>query len=299
MLSRWAVTARLWLVSGGYLVLLIPGLYQASPASWRLSLGATALMALWAWTLALQRLRTLSDTPLSAINSASQGYVALRGQGLQFDGFPVFAPHRGTPCLWFRYRTEHRSDRKWTSRSLDESSTSFILDDGTGRCTIDPDGAEMLVRHREVWTEGDERYTLELLLPGETLQVLGEFRTQGGESADLNPRRDTGELLAHWKKDMPDLVRRYDRNADGVVDVQEWEQVRRDARHEVDLLHRDIRAQSHTHNMGRCSAGRPYIISARDAVATLWRLRAWAWLHAVVFLLAFGLGLSAPENWPG
>lgn len=287
MWRRWAGPLRVWLVSGGYLMFLMPGLYLGTPVAWRLSVGCTALLALCAWLMVLTRLRVFSDTPMSVVASAAQGYVAIRGSGRQFEGYPVFAPHRGVPCLWYRYRIEHRHDRKWTTESVEESSTSFIVDDGTGCCTVDPEGAEVLVSQRQSWTDGDERYTLELVLPGECVQLLGEFRTLGGDTADLNPKRDTSELLRHWKQDMSHLVRQYDRNADGAIDLQEWEFARRDAEREVQLIHRDIRAQPHTHSVARCASGRPYIISTREPKRVVLGLRLWAAGHALSFLLAF------------
>jgi hypothetical protein len=292
MLMRWAGAARLWVVSGGYLLLLIPGFYLETPGAWRLSTGMTALVALCAWQLVLRRLGVLRDTPRSLVGSAAQGYVALRGQGMQFEGYPVFAPHRATPCLWYRYRVEQRHDRKWETQTVEESGTSFLLEDATGCCTVVPEGAEFTVHHRQTWTEADERYTLELILPGELIHVVGEFRTLGGDCADLNARRDTSELLTHWKQDMPTLVSRYDRNADGTIDLQEWETVRRDARREVDQLHRDILAQAPTHEIGRGVNGRPFIISTRDVQSMVRRFRLWAYAHAGIFLMAFSFALQ-------
>ena len=98
MWRRWAGPVRVWLVSGGYLMLLMPGLYLGTPVAWRLSVGCTALLALCAWLMVLTRLRVFSDTPMSVVASAAQGYVAIRGSGRQFEGYPVFAPHRGVPA---------------------------------------------------------------------------------------------------------------------------------------------------------------------------------------------------------
>ncbi|MFM1908120.1 MAG: hypothetical protein RLZZ591_1797 [Pseudomonadota bacterium] len=279
---------RLWLTSGGYLMLLILGAQLGTPQGWRISAGLTALMALVAWQLVLKRARTMADTPTSSIASAAQGYVELQGRGAQFEGYPVYAPHHGLPCLWYRYKVERRHGDDWKTESQDESTTSFLIDDGTGRCTVDPEGADVLPQNSETWTQGERRYTQALILPGEQLYILGDFKTQGGDSADLNLKRDVSELLDHWKQDMPGLTQRYDRNADGQLDLQEWEQARADARHEVEHLHRDIRAQPHTHSIGLPTDGRPYLISTRSPDQLKRRFSLWAYAHAGVFLLALG-----------
>ena len=287
-MQRWGRALRLWLTSGGYVMLLILGAHLGTPQGWRLSAGLTALMALLAWQLVLKRARAMADTPTSHIASAAQGYVELQGKGAQFEGYPVYAPHHGLPCLWYRYKVEKRQGDDWKTESQDESTTSFFIDDNSGRCTVDPEGAEVLPQHSETWTQGDRRYTQALILPGEPLYILGDFKTQGGDSADLSLRRDISELLDEWKRDMPALAQRYDQNGDGQLDLQEWEQARSDARREVEQLHRDIRAQPHTHTIGLPTDGRPYLISSHAPEKLGRRFRLWAYAHAGVFLLALG-----------
>ena len=47
-----------------------------------------------------------------------------------------------------RYRIEHKdSDNKWHTLDSGESEDSFILDDGSGQCVIDPCAAEILTTH--------------------------------------------------------------------------------------------------------------------------------------------------------
>src|SRR5690606_17246834 len=100
------------------------------------------------------------DTPTARIASAAQGYTELQGRGRPLDGTPLLSPVNALPLLWYRLQTERRqSDGKWRVTSTDTSDASFLLDDGSGECAIDPDGAEMLVRRRDVFTQGELRYT--------------------------------------------------------------------------------------------------------------------------------------------
>lgn len=288
MRQQWRVASRQWLLSGGYLMTLILGLKLDSPQGWQISAAFTAVLALLAWKAVLKRARTLADTPTSTIASAAQGYVELRGKGVQFDGYPLYSPLHPTPCLWFRYKVERRQGSEWKLESEDESTASFLIQDDSGACTLDPEGAEILPARNETWEQGDQRYTQALILPGESLVALGDFKTQGGEAAVLDVRRDVGELLEEWKRNMPALLQRYDRNRDGQLDLQEWEHARADARREVQEMHRDIRAQPNTHAMGLPTDGRPYLISSLAPEKIGRHFHLWVYAHATVFLLALG-----------
>lgn len=205
-----------------------------------------AFQAIWRnWS----RARLIEDTPTARIRSAPQGYVELEGEARLLPGPPIVAPLTGRRCVWYRYRIEHEEhtyDSKGHSRShwrTVDSGTSeglFELDDTTGRCVIDPDGAEVHPDDKDVWrghsrwpsagpprrrgglrfTAGDYRYTEERLLPG-PLYAVGWFesiRTADGELKDA-----TAALLRHWKQDQAGLLARFDANGDGHIDAGEWE----------------------------------------------------------------------------
>lgn len=109
--------------------------------------GAISLLA---WTSTTRRRRAIDDTPTSRIAAAAQGYVELQGVGKQLAGLPLLSPLSGLPCLWYRYRIERRdSDNRWVHEDSGESDGSFILDDGSGECLVDPEGAELLVTRKD------------------------------------------------------------------------------------------------------------------------------------------------------
>jgi len=289
MWRRWRALWGHWLASGGYLALALTGAHAARLHVWQPVVGLVAALALFAWLVTRQRLRAMGDTPTSRIASAAQGYVELRGLGKAMGGTPLLSPLTHLPCLWYRYKTERRQGDRWIEEERGTSDASFLIDDGSGECLIDPEGADITPRRRDTWQADGRRYTESVLLPGETLYAIGEFRTQGGMDLALDARADIAALINDWKNDMPALARRYDRNGDGTLDLDEWEQVRRDARAEVEQRHAQLRAAPDTHRLVLPADGRPFLVSAQASERFERQLRWWAWAHAGVFLLALGV----------
>jgi hypothetical protein len=295
MLVRLRRSYGQWLTSGGYLLFLIVGSEIDTPLGWRISAGIIAVLALFAWIAVLRRARAFADTPTSQIASAAQGYVELLGRGRPLDGPPLLAPLNQRPCLWYRYKVEHKREDKWVTESSGESNDSFLLDDGSGVCVVDPEGAEVLPRDKEVWHPSvDYRHTQSLLIEGENIYVLGGFRTLAGDGLQLSLAEDVKHLLAEWKKDMSGLLRRFDRNGDGTLDLDEWEHARVEARREVERNHRELRAAPDTHMVGMPGAERLYLISSLPPEKLRRRYLLWSFAHLVIFFAAL---VVAARNW--
>ncbi len=284
MLVRLRHGYRQWLVSGGYLLLVFVGAQIDDPLGWRWCAVAIALLALVAWVMTLRRARVVADTPTSAIASAAQGYVELLGSGVALAGTPLMTPLRPMPCLWYRYRVERKQDDKWVTESSGESTDSFLIDDGSGQCVVDPEGAEILPRDKQTWTEGDYRYTQATLVAGEPIYVLGNFRTWGGDNLVLDTDEDVKFLLAEWKKDMPKLLERYDLDGDGSLDMREWQLARSQARRDVARNHRELRAAPDTHMIGLPEAGRLFLISSLPPEKLERYYLRWAFAHVTIFI---------------
>jgi len=296
MWQRWRGASEQWLASGGYLVLLFVGVQMESVPAWAVICGLVALLALLAWRAALRRHHAIHDTPTSKIASAAQGFVELHGRGKALEGLPLLAPLNNLPCLWYRYKIERRDDNKWVREEHGTSTASFLIDDGTGECVVDPEGAEVSTQRTDTWTEGDRRYTQSLLLAQEAIYVLGEFRSHSGADLALNTRQDLAELLNEWKADMPALLKKYDSNGDGQLDLQEWEQVRQDAQLAVHKDHQALRATPQSHHMGKPMNGQPFLISSLPPEKLGKKFRWWAYAHSAVFLAAL---VAAGLCWQG
>lgn len=188
----------------------------------------------------------LADTPIARIRSAPQGYVELYGQARLMEGPPIIAPLSLLPCAWYRYRVEECVNNRWRMIDSGESDHLFLLEDRTGRCVIDPHGADLIKIRRDVWYGGASgarihalwglgaayRYTEQRLIPGEEIHVLGGFRTVGGLREAPDIRREVAALLECWKRD-PQRMALFDRNGNGRIDPDEWEAARRAAEKQV------------------------------------------------------------------
>jgi hypothetical protein len=274
--------------SGAQLLLLFVGLKLESRNGWLTCLTIMAAISILAWLSALNRLRTIRDTPTSRIASAAQGYVELIGRGHPF-GEPLISKLRVLPCLWYRYKVERRdSEKDWNTIDSGESYDSFLLRDDTGDCVVDPEQAEILSQHRDQWHEGDYRYTEWKLIEHDNIYVIGQFRTQGGSSLEFNTREELNALLAEWKKDMPALLKRFDLDNNGTLDMREWMLARSAAKREVTKMMREVQAQADINIISRPREGDLFLISNLDAVRLSRRFLLWSWVHLVIFFGALG-----------
>lgn len=208
------------------------------------------------------RNRLIEDTPTSRVRSAAQGYVELNGVGVPPADAPPNGPLTGLACTWWRYKIEERRysgrSRSWCTIESDTCATPFVLDDGTGRCLIDPRGAEVFPGVTTIWYGAEAwpqvrippgsgafgwlvdtfvtdkyRYTEYRLQPHEHVYAIGAFRSLGGVDAE-DPDAAAANLLHDWKQDQAALLARFDANHDGTLSAAEWEQARAAARRQVE-----------------------------------------------------------------
>lgn len=275
--------------SGAQLLLLLVAVKLESRNGWLICLSIMALLSIMAWLSALKRLRAVRDTPTSRIASAAQGYVELAGRGVQFGETPLLGRLSALPCLWYRYKIERRTSKnKWQTIDSGESDDSFILRDDTGECIVDPEQAEIITRHRDQWHRGDHRYTEWKLLEHDSLYAIGQFRTQGGSTAEFNTREELGALLAEWKKDKPALHARFDLDNNGTLDMQEWMLARSAAKREIGRRMREARAAPDIHIVCQPRDGRLFLISNLGQNDLSRRYLFWTWAHLVIFFGALG-----------
>jgi hypothetical protein len=236
-----------------------------------------------------RRFRQVHDLATSKVASAAQGYVELFGRSVPIADSPIHAPLSKVPCCWYSYCIEHRtSDNKWKQEDSGESVAHFLLVDDTGQCVISPDGAEIMDARYRSWTEGARRFTEELLLPGEPLYAIGEFRTMS-TVLDQDENSDVGALLGDWKKDQPSLLARFDHDRSGALDLKEWEQARLEARREIRKQHTEVRTGDGMHIMRKPTDGRVFILAAEIPERIGRRFAWWSWVH-LAFFFAAGIG---------
>lgn len=271
--ARYAPSDDFWLASGLLVVLAIGGF-----------LGAFYYFA---------RKRVVEDTPTSKIRSAAQGYVEFIGHGELMEGTPILAPLTKRNCTWYSYKVEERrqsgKNSKWVKVEGDTSDELFLIIDESGQCVIDPEGASVTASEKNVWygntvwpdrgyksgglfSGGRYRYTEERMHPKDQLFALGLFNTVGGAGGEFNIDDDVRALLKEWKQDSEALLKKYDKNKDGQIDMEEWQAVRQDALNHAMANHAERKTAPPVNMMTKtCDRRRPYLLSAVSQEALIKR----------------------------
>lgn len=259
------------------------------------------------WFSSLRRIRRLRDTPTARIRSAAQGVVELVGRVRPLPGEHLVSPMSGQPAVWWDCTVARRDEntsgrRRWSAFAQRRSDAAFLLDDGTGACVVQPEGAEVTAQvriwygptpwprsgppgQRWAWLgDAPYRYTEKLLPTGQAVYVLGEFRTRR-DSDDDHPRAALADLLAQWKQDPARLRERFDRNGDGQIDRDEWETARTAARAEVDAQRAERAEQPAVDAIARPEDGSSFLLSVLTERQMMTRAR---WMA----ILGLGMGLG-------
>lgn len=279
---------------------------------WTLTIGVAAVGGAVFSLRWIKLARLIEDMPTSRVRSAAQGYVELTGRGLPLRGAATPAPLSQRPCVWWRYRITRREQTgknrrdEWRVVASGQSREPFLLDDGTGQCLVQTEGAEIVPGESTTWF-GDTpwpsepmgrgrsgsreyRYVEERIYEHELVYALGNFRSHGPQDGtDLQALAN--ELLLEWKDDQAQLIARFDADGDGRIDLEEWEAARAEARRAVEQAARERPAVETLHVLARPDGGRLFLIAAHppgDLVKTYRRKAILAFVGFVVGVYAFG-----------
>lgn len=227
-------------------------------------------------------------------------------------GEPVIAPLSGKPCVWFCFVVEQNARDPehdsliggWQSIERGVSDAIFALDDGTGHCVVDPDGAEVTACTNLVWRgreprpgyspkstsrwmvlfgTGPYRYTESRIHEHDLLGALGYFETLGSGPVS-SPDEEVRKVLSAWKKDRVDLLRRFDANRDGTVDMAEWDRAQRAAEAEVVAGVHEPADNGSINVLKKPYDDQPYCLFAADSAAIITRHRRAALIGGLLFL---------------
>ena len=280
------------LTSASHLGLLAFALYTGERAVWLICLVLIALISFFAWASSYKRVRTIADVPTSRIESVAQGYVELFGRASVDSDNLIVSPLSGVSCIWFRYWVYTKdNDNDWRETSCGVSSATFEINDGTGKCQIDPDNAEVIAPDRRVSYEGNYNRVEELLYGGGSVYALGELTTLGGANSALDLKEDVNSLLVEWKQNPRNLHERFDLDKNGEIDLREWELARRAAVREVQQEHREIRAESGVNVMRAPRDGRLYLLSSLSPQKLRNKYLLWSIFHLVILISAASAAL--------
>ena len=265
---------------GAHAFLLVAAFQIEGREGWLITLPLMAVVSFYAWFATMRRHRVVGDMPTSQIASAAQGYVELSGWAEHHPGSTIIAPLTKRDCCWFRYTIEEREDeRNWRTVDEGESAGTFLMRDDSGSCTVDPEGAEILCEHEDCWTESNTRYTEWRIHDGDRLYALGDFRTRSFAPSVQDAREDLNQLLAQWKSDKPDLLRRFDLDKDGQIDDKEWELARAAAKREIARNHVELRSLPSIDFLMKPADGRVFLLANHTPDSLKRRFAWWSWGH--------------------
>jgi hypothetical protein len=121
------------------------------------SIGLFSLYFLFKSYQYIIKTRSIEDISPAKIRSAAQGYTCLKGTQHYLEEAALIAKLSQSPCTWYHYTTEHYERQGWKLVEYGTSKQPWVLDDGTGYCTIDPQNAQVETPIHDVWY-GFNRY---------------------------------------------------------------------------------------------------------------------------------------------
>lgn len=290
--------------------LLIPGLIAVLTAGdnlWQNSIysgsfcAVAATFCLWRGFAALFLKRLIEHTPVSRIRSLATGMVEVSGRARRC--YALVSPVTQTPCIYYRLRRYRRDqpNGKWRL-SADRSSGAvpFCVVDATGEVLVDPATADLRPRTREeghgegmsggIFSRGagfgnDEKWIEETIPEGETVYVLGFADLR--RTPDDSLRAATTARLRDLKGSR-ELHERFDRDGDGRISTDEWDEARRvveDETAQERLAQRSNRRRQEEHLVIGAPPQRslPFVIAQSLDEQQLSRSIQW---RAVAFFLA-------------
>jgi hypothetical protein len=288
---------------------------------WSMIPGVLGFAAFVSSFVFLKRKRLIEDMPTSTLRAAAQGYIEVEGIARIMEGPPILCPLTATSCVWWEFKVEEKRQTigangktrsEWVTIESGRSDDSFELDDGTGKCVVDPTGANVIPtvtrrwygrgpRPDTGWEHGrgfwraafsKYRYTERLIFPNNPVYALGAFRTQAGHEA-FDEQLDLRELLGKWKHDRK-MMAMFDVNKDGTVDMKEWEAARRMAQRKVRDEHVQRAVETpDLHILAKPRDRRPYILSGIPQAELIRRYTGFAMGSIAGATLAVGFVLWA------
>ena len=256
---------------------------------------ACLFLAFWFFN----RARHLRNIPRARIRSAPQGYVEIVGRAKPLGDIPYHTPVGKHPCVWFEYRYRDTGGDGDLSVQMLRTSQSFMVEDETGSCRIDPVPMRIEARSGKVdllsklgLSSHPGLVSLRWIGVGEQVHAYGKFTTL---RSDFASRRDETikTRLGALKRDR-DMMLELDLDGDGLVDGDEWETARERITREVDAEIIELQKQHDESALGHVlrapdDGKLPYLLSSYAEMKIVSRYR----YAGAVFLLLFVLALAA------
>lgn len=214
------------------------------------------------------RVRLIEDTATTTLNSAAQGYMALAGTASLYDGEIVRGPHPELPpMLWYK-------------NHIFESWSGFLLSDEKGRCTLDPNGAEVITPN---YTYNQHYYNA--IYPNEMIYVIGQLKTLKKHRNDFERNSLVSTKLREWKDNKDNFLDYFDTDKDGHIDQEEMQNAKHAATNFVDMALEELYQKPATHIVSKSDDNRPFIITSIHPEKLLTRYKRALYLHISAWLI--------------
>ncbi|SET19835.1 E3 Ubiquitin ligase [Nitrosomonas marina] len=265
-----------------------------------------ALVCFWLVFYYLKHARLIEDTPTSKIRSAAQGYVEIMGTVSMASNHLLSAPLSGTACVWFTYKIQqYRRTGKsshWSTIEEKTSTEQFLIKDDTGTCVINPEGAEVQTTYSRTWYGHTKkpvqakksinffniiigkryRYIEKIIQADDILYALGDFKTNGGGRNVPGIHQMTGIVIREWRHNYKLILKHFDRDKNGVIDMTEWEEVRTAARQEAEKRRQKLTQLPTVFSLGNTTKKQqPFILSTLGQQKLVKKYRLFAILSLI------------------
>jgi hypothetical protein len=302
------------LVAAG--ILLGAGYHFTEDPRWLPPLGGIAgLLLFFHGFVCLKRARRIENIPTSRIRSLPMGTVEVSGQAL--SPAVLKTPFTLLDCVWYRftveeYRRSGRRSRYVVVARGNSEDIPFYVEDETGRITVDPRGALVEVKCRQVTYQSPEGLKLDLLGGGRGSRRITEFYIPWqypvyvigtAQPAKADPGSEQAEILTRLRelKQSPEKLAAFDLNRDGRIDSEEWERARAEAEREI--LAEKLRSPAVEEQVfvGRGDADELFLVSDRSERELLRNLRVRALLGVlgggglILAMVYWGWRLFVPD----
>jgi hypothetical protein len=193
--------------------------------------------------------RLIENIPTSKVRSLAMGLVEVKGSAR--PKALLKSPVTMTQCVYYRYKIEKyvRSGKSshWSVVDQGASTNYFYVEDETGKILADPVDADVHIGRDYQWTGikpgtgwgifgGDKmRYSEWWIIEGEPVYVIGTVNRW--KDARDDRRFKIAERLRAIKGDQ-ERMKEFDRDGDGSISADEWEQARQ--RIEQDVLKEEL-----------------------------------------------------------
>lgn len=261
-----------------------------------------SLFAFWKMFADYQRARLISNIPTAKVRSAPQGYIELQGTAEAMDGPVIKSPISLTDCVWYHFTIEERRSHydsrgnrssSWDVVKAETSDNLFLLRDDTGDCVVDPESAEVITNYQRQWYGNDlfpqRRFKERLILAGQPLYAIGWHQSYA-DAEEENFRNDVRQLLRQWKHNQDLLIREYDADKSGHIDLEEWDKVRHDAVEQI-RRQRDQRRNKQLSVIKQSANAQHHFILSVESEQHLIRRFQLAAVGSMLLFFCLGIGL--------